>query len=86
MFSTLMATEMIRMGYTNERQEQTERVYNYLCSYINEWGYSPNRKEIAFDLGLTKHQVDRALVRLRGAGRVREHSTMPTAYTLPPVA
>ena len=64
----------------NERQEIAERVYTYICSYVDEWGYSPHWKEIELDLGLTKHQVDLALVRLHGAGRVQEHSTMPTNY------
>ena len=69
----------------SDRQAIAERVYAYICSYVDDWGYSPARGEIAYDLGLSRHQVDLALVRLHGARRLVAHSTMPTNY-LPPVA
>ena len=69
----------------NEREAIAERVYGYICSYVDDWGYSPARGEIAYDLGLSRHQVDLALVWLHGAQRLMAHSTMPMNH-LPPVA
>ena len=69
----------------NEREVPAERVYGYICSYVDEWGYSPARGEIAYDLGLSRRQVDLALIRLHSAQRLMARSTMPMNY-LPPVA
>ena len=69
----------------NEREAIAERVYRYICSSVDDWGYSPARGEIAYDLGLSRRQVDLAMIRLHSAQRLAEHSTMPTNH-LPPVA
>ena len=65
---------------------EAERVYIYINVYIAEYGIPPRRKDIGPAIDFTFIQLDRALLRLRGAGRIRERSTLPTAYTdpLPP--
>ena len=37
-----------------EREVLAERVYRYIGSYVDDWGYSPARGEIAYDLGLSR--------------------------------
>lgn len=70
----------------NGRLPLSERVYCYICSYLDGWGYTPEADEIAYDLGATRYQVDLALRALRHAGRIQSDSTMPVRRPLPPAA
>jgi hypothetical protein len=55
-----------------------EQLYNYLVAFVGDNGFPPRRCDIGDDLGISEYQLDRVLVRLRGAGRICEGSTMPT--------
>lgn len=57
--------------------QTAERVYDYLCQYLNDFIQPPTRREIAADLHLNPSQVARALFWLEDAGKVHPGSTMP---------
>jgi hypothetical protein len=73
---------------TIDIKRDTERLYNYLVAFVGDNGYPPRRCDIGDDLGISEYQLDRALLRLRGARRICEGSTLPTVYSdpLPPAA
>ena len=62
---------------------EAERVYTYITVYLAQYGIPPRRKDIGPAIDFTFTQLDRALLRLRGAGRICEGSTLPRIYTDP---
>ena len=69
---------------TADITQTTERLDSYLVAFFADNGYSPRRRDIYDDLGITEYQLDRALARLRGAKRVCEGSTLPTVCLASP--
>lgn len=57
-----------------------ERVYLFLCEYLDDFIQPPTRAEIAADLHLTSSEVSRALFCLEDMGKVHPGSTMPLNY------
>jgi hypothetical protein len=70
------------------QNREADRIYRHICAHLGDNGDPPIPEDIAEWLGLELGRVDKALKRLRGAGRICEGSTLPTAYTdpLPPAA
>ena len=60
----------------------SERVYEYLCCYLNVWVDPPTPGEIAKELKLAPSQVLQALANLNGAGRLSPKSSIPRAYLM----
>ncbi len=59
--------------------DATERVYDYICRYFDEWSRPPLLDEIAEDLSLTPRQVMQVLALLEALHRLRPGSTLPVA-------
>jgi hypothetical protein len=57
--------------------DPTERVYDYISRYVDEWKRPPLTDEIVEDLSLTPRQVMQVLAILEGMGKVRLGSAMP---------
>ncbi|MEO8393412.1 MAG: hypothetical protein ABI700_10515 [Chloroflexota bacterium] len=58
-------------------------MYRYISAFVGDNGYPPNSEYIAEWLGLEGLRVEKALKRLRAAGRICEGSTLPTVYIEP---
>ncbi|MDH7568854.1 MAG: transcriptional repressor LexA [Armatimonadota bacterium] len=65
-----------------KKGETRGRIYDYLCRFTRENGYSPSVREICRALGLRSTEtVHRHLVQLEEEGRIRRHRT-PNEYTI----
>jgi SOS-response transcriptional repressor LexA len=51
--------------------ETRERVYQFICSYVDEHHMPPTRQEIADGVGMSKPSVQRAIDILEARGKMK---------------
>ena len=50
--------------------DSTDKVYNYMKSFMEENGFSQTAREIAMELGILENDVKAAMDKLKEAGRI----------------
>ena len=50
--------------------DYTDKVYNYMKSFMEENGFSQTAREIAMELGILENDVKAAMDKLKEAGRI----------------
>ena len=68
---------------SSKSRQEDEQVYTFICEYLEEQQQQASAKQISAACGISVPSATQSIARLQKAGRLREHSTVPTNYAPP---